>query len=212
MDINALLQRFWEREELPLFTSANTEDELVETHFVQTHSRNAEERYIVELSFKQGNPEFANTFHGAKCRFLAVERRLMKDAPLRSQYVQFMREYMQLDHMKEVDAEEDATSKKVFYMPHHPMLAAKLRVVFEGSFQYQDGRSLNDALYIGPCIQRNLFNVCMRFRMHKFSANIMERTSFSTIETLQTLHSYIRDCVCAIPRSQVIRTCQGPQA
>ncbi|XP_043863401.1 uncharacterized protein LOC122756838 [Drosophila mojavensis] len=176
MDINTLLQRFWELEELPSFTSANKEDELVETHFVQTHSRNAEGRYIVELPFKQGNPEFADTYHGAKSRFLAVERRLMRDAALRSKYVQFMREYIQLDHMKEVDAEEDATSKKVFYMPHHPVLGAKLRVVFDGSFQDQDGRSLNDALHIGPCIQRNLFNVCMRFRMHKFvfSADIVK--------------------------------------
>ncbi|XP_043865734.1 uncharacterized protein LOC122757501 [Drosophila mojavensis] len=176
MDINTLLQRFWELEELPSFTSANKEDELLETHFVQTHSRNAEGRYIVELPFKQGNPEFADTYHGAKSRFLAVERRLMRDAVLRSKYVQFMREYIQLDHMKEVDAEEDATSKKVFYMPHHPVLGAKLRVVFDGSFQDQDGRSLNDALHIGPCIQRNLFNVCMRFRMHKFvfSADIVK--------------------------------------
>ncbi|XP_068149425.1 uncharacterized protein [Drosophila tropicalis] len=46
-----------------------------------------------------------------------------------------------------------------FYLPHHPAIGAKLRVVFDGSFQDRDRRSLNDALHIGPCIQRNLFKL-----------------------------------------------------
>ncbi|XP_068149527.1 uncharacterized protein [Drosophila tropicalis] len=63
-----------------------------------------------------------------------------------------------------------------FYLPHHPVIGAKLRVMFDGSFQDRDGRSLNDSLHIGPCIQRNLFKVCLRFLMHRFvfSADIVK--------------------------------------
>ncbi|XP_068158228.1 uncharacterized protein [Drosophila tropicalis] len=101
----------------------------------------------------------------------------MKDSSLKLKYTQFMREYIQLGHMKEVAADEDTNvCKKSFYLPHHPVIGAKLRVVFDGSFQDRDGRSLNDALHIGLCIQRNLFNVCLRFRMHRFvfSADIVK--------------------------------------
>ncbi|XP_068158224.1 uncharacterized protein [Drosophila tropicalis] len=100
-----------------------------------------------------------------------------EDSSLKLKYTQFMREYIQLGHMKQVAADEDTNvCKKSFYLPHHPVIGAKLRVVFDGSFQDRDGRSLNDALHIGPCIQSNLFNVCLRFRMHRFvfSADIVK--------------------------------------
>ncbi|XP_068148360.1 uncharacterized protein [Drosophila tropicalis] len=177
VNIDGLLQRFWELEEVPSHTTVNKEDEKVETHFRRTHNRNSNGRYIVDLPFKEQNPQFADTFQGARSRFLAVERRLMKDSSLKLKYTQFMREYIQLGHMKEVAADEDTNvCMKSFYLPHHPVIGAKLRVVFDGSFQDRDGRSLNDALHIGPCIQRNLFNVCLRFRMHRFvfSADIVK--------------------------------------
>ncbi|XP_068158182.1 uncharacterized protein [Drosophila tropicalis] len=124
--------------------NCNEEDEKVETH-----NRNSNGRYIVNLPFKEQNPQFADTFQGARSRFLAVERRLMKDASLKLKYTQFMREYIQLGHMKEEVADEATNVCKMsFYLPHHPVTGAKLR----------DGRSLNDALHIGTCIQRNLFN------------------------------------------------------
>ncbi|XP_068143648.1 uncharacterized protein [Drosophila tropicalis] len=177
VNIDGLLQRFWELEEVPSHTTVNKEDEKVETHFRRTHNRNSNGRYIVDLPFKEQNPQFADTFQGARSRFLAVERRLMKDSSLKLKYTQFMREYIQLGHMKEVAADEDTNvCMKSFYLPHHPVIGAKLRVVFDGSFQDRDGRSLNDVLHIGPCIQRNLFNVCLRFRMHRFvfSADIVK--------------------------------------
>ncbi|XP_068140048.1 uncharacterized protein [Drosophila tropicalis] len=159
VNIDGLLQRFWELEEVPSHTTVNKEDEKVETHFRRTHNRNSNGRYIVDLPFKEQNPQFAVTFQGARSRFLAVERRLMKDSSLKLKYTQFMREYIQLGHMKEVASDEDTSvCKKSFYLPHHPVIGAKLRVVFDGSFQDRDGRSLNDALHIGPCIKRNLFN------------------------------------------------------
>ena len=39
----------------------------------------------------------------------------------------------------------------------------KTRIVFDASAKY-DGVSLNDAIYQGPKLQRNLFDVLLRFR------------------------------------------------
>jgi len=43
---------------------------------------------------------------GALARFKGVERRLKKDPNLNSQYVQFMRDYLQLGHMRELSPED----------------------------------------------------------------------------------------------------------
>jgi len=73
-----------------------------------------------------------------------------------------MREYLQLGHMRELSPEE-IDKRPSFYLPHHPVITQKLRVVFDGSFKDTNGRSLNEALHIGPSILRNLFSICMRF-------------------------------------------------
>ncbi|XP_044315250.1 uncharacterized protein LOC123037658 [Drosophila rhopaloa] len=86
-----------------------------------------------------------------------------------------MREYTNLGHMREVPPEENGTGNQ-FYLPHHPVLGRKLRVVFDGSSRDANGKALNDSLFTGPSIQRDLFAVCLRFRMYKFafSADIVK--------------------------------------
>lgn len=96
---------------------------------------------------------------------------------MKVQYSKFMREYISLGHMRELSPGEiDVTDNRLFYLPHHPIVGAKLRVVFDGSFQGVAGISLNDKLHIDPSIQCNLFVVCLRFRLHKlvFSAYIIK--------------------------------------
>ncbi|XP_033250921.1 uncharacterized protein LOC117189948 [Drosophila miranda] len=63
-----------------------------------------------------------------------VERRLQQNEQLQVQYIHFMREYQTLGHMRQLPTEE-ITSGQHFYMPHHPVLGRKLRVVFDGSFR-----------------------------------------------------------------------------
>ncbi|XP_070075509.1 uncharacterized protein [Drosophila takahashii] len=176
VDINASLQRFWEIEDNTDHKQQDPSHEKVEQHFLTTHSRDPDGKYIVELPFKHESQEFGDSLQGAVSRFYAVERRLRRDMELRKQYSKFMNEYLSLGHMRKLAPEECNTSGKTFYMPHHPVLGKKLRVVFDGSFEDVNGHALNDALHIGPSIQRNLFHVCLRFRMHKFvlSADIVK--------------------------------------
>ncbi|XP_068149479.1 uncharacterized protein [Drosophila tropicalis] len=128
VNIDGLLQRFWELEEVPSHTTVNKEDEKVETHFRRTHNRNSNGRYIVDLPFKEQNPQFADTFQGARSRFLTVERRLMKDSSLKLKYTQFMREYIQLGHMKEVVQTKTQTED-----PEEPLKHYKLTTVTYGT-------------------------------------------------------------------------------
>ncbi|XP_070138839.1 uncharacterized protein [Drosophila bipectinata] len=124
---------------------------------------------------KTANPKFADTLKGAQARFMAVEKRLQRNPDLREKYVKFMQEYLSLGHMTEVKPLSNDSSN-LFYLPHHPIVGRKLRVVFDGSFKDANGVALNDTLHVGPSIQRNLFAVCLRFRMYRyvFSADIVK--------------------------------------
>jgi len=74
--------------------------EKVEQHFLTTHFRDPDGRYIVELPFKHDCQEFGDSLQEAVSRFLAVERRLQRDMELRKQYCKFMNEYLSLGHMR----------------------------------------------------------------------------------------------------------------
>jgi len=133
---------------------------------VKTHTRDRKGRYVVELPFKNSKEQFWHTLQGALARFKGVKRRLKKDPNLHSQYVQFMRDYLQLGHMRELSP-EDIDKRPSFYLPHHPVITQKLRVVFDGSFKDTNGRSLNEALHIGPSILRKILNfICLPYKFH----------------------------------------------
>ncbi|XP_044573273.1 uncharacterized protein LOC123257597 [Drosophila ananassae] len=158
IDIDAYLRRFWELESIQRKAEVQPEDEEVEKHFLATHTRDKQD-----------------TLQGALQRFKSVKRRLAQNQQLRNDYVKFVREYLELGHIREIPPSEIPKGRN-FYLPHHPVLGRKLRVVFDGSYQDAKGMALNDTLSIGPSIQRDLFAVCLRFRMYKyvFSADIVK--------------------------------------
>ncbi|XP_075158009.1 uncharacterized protein LOC142231279 [Haematobia irritans] len=177
IDIDKCLSKFWEVEEPDRKINLDPDAHYVEEHFKTTHTRDCKGKYSVQLPFKVPSPTFGNTVHGALCRFYAVERRLLRNPALREQYIDFMREYDRLGHMQQIPANKVIVADgKLFYLPHHPVLGEKIRVVFDGSFQDSNGISLNNTLHIGPSIQRDLFSVCIRFRFKRyvFSADIVK--------------------------------------
>jgi len=58
MDIDNTLQKFWELENVQSNTKLEPEDDQVEKHFLATHSRDENGKYIVKLPFNTESPEF----------------------------------------------------------------------------------------------------------------------------------------------------------
>ncbi|KAL4120081.1 hypothetical protein QTP88_012820 [Uroleucon formosanum] len=90
----------------------------------------------------------------AKKRFYQMERRMQCNHKLHKEYVHFMREYINLGHMKEDPTPGQVHQWEVF-LPHHSVIkadsdTAKLRVVFSGSARGTKGLSLNKAQFFGP--------------------------------------------------------------
>ena len=87
-----MLTWFWELEELPTASLRSPDDEKCYQHFVSTHSRNDEGRYVVRLPFKQ-IPTLGDTLPVAAASYRKLERRLSKDPQLAEAYESFLNEY-----------------------------------------------------------------------------------------------------------------------
>ena len=146
------------------------ENEACEKMFKDTHKRGADGKFIVHLPFTQDPAVLGDSHNMAVQRFLSVEKRLMKDPILRSNYVDFMSEYHLLGHMSKVDNPGTHT-EGYYYLPHHAVVkesstTTKVRVVFDGSAKSTTGKSLNDILAPGPTTQPELFDILLRLRSH----------------------------------------------
>lgn len=143
--IEEQLERFWKIEEL-LVSEYSFDEKECETQFQQIVSRDGSGRYIVQMP-KQ--PDFKD--------FKDIDN--------------FMQEYLDLGHMAVVpENKEDKIG--AYYLPYHPVLkessaTTKLRVVFDCSAKTTTGKSLNDALLVGPVAQEELLTLVIRFRSYR---------------------------------------------
>lgn len=166
------LARFWELEDLPSSSSKvslSLDDDVCEKHFIQTTQRLDNGRFLVKMPLRQ-SPErtLGDSFNMAKKRFISLEKKLMKNPVLKTQYCDFIREYEELGHLNKVNKPDFG-----YFAPHHAVLrdsseTTKLRVVFDFSAKSSSQKSLNDLQYIGPVVQDELFDILIRFRQHNF--------------------------------------------
>ncbi|XP_029156123.1 uncharacterized protein LOC114946183 [Nylanderia fulva] len=178
-DVDSLLQQFWMDEEISSPTPLTDEEENCERHFVRTHYRHSDGRYVVRLPFKSAPPiEIGESLSIARSLYGRMENRLRNRSELGSQYNEFLAEYESLGHMTRVD-ELEQTEYLPVYIPHHPVIreascTTKLRVVFNASCKTRNGTTLNDHLLIGPKLQQDLPAVLSRWRRwrHVYTADI----------------------------------------
>ncbi|GFV61686.1 uncharacterized protein TNCV_188441 [Trichonephila clavipes] len=172
-DLNQTLKMFWELENVEVEKTKNEEAIFCEDHLLKTHSRDEEGRYVVKMPLKN-EPNCLGESRGmALKRLNALWTRLIRDPQYLKLYRDFIHEYDQLCHMKEVVAEHD-NSEVAYYMPHHGVLrpeksTTKLRVVFNATNPTSNGLSLNSIQYNGGLAQNDLFTIMIKFREHPYA-------------------------------------------
>lgn len=163
--IDEMLQRLWEVESVPQKHLRTKEEQLCEDHFVANTVRNESGRYVVKLPIRADAFQLGNSRQTALCRLMQLERRFERAPALKENYIQFMREYLSLGHMRE--AGPLPHGQQHYYIPHHAAGTKKFRVVFDGSSKTSNGKSLNDIQLTGEKLQSALTATTMRFRTHK---------------------------------------------
>ncbi|XP_004521657.1 uncharacterized protein LOC101451129 [Ceratitis capitata] len=163
------LAKLWELEEAPQKMHLTSEEQFCEDHFRSSHRRDLSGRFIVELPLKS-EIALGSSRNFAIRSLLQIEKKLALNKDLRSRYNEFMDELTEMNHMEPASEVTSAA----YYMPHHPVIkessiTTKLRVVFNASARTTSGKSLNDALCVGPQLQQNLFSILTRFRTHRYA-------------------------------------------
>ncbi|GFV18963.1 integrase catalytic domain-containing protein [Trichonephila clavipes] len=144
---------------------------LCEDHFVRTHRRNCEGRYVVSMALNEDSSCLGNSKDTAIGRLNSLWKRLSRDSRYLSLYAEFLKKYEELGHLERVvESSEPPTH---YYIPHHGVLrpeklTTKLRIVFNGSSPTTTGISLNDILLKGE-VKEDVFETISRFGRHKFA-------------------------------------------
>ncbi|XP_035228008.1 uncharacterized protein LOC118200186 [Stegodyphus dumicola] len=173
-DLNQSIKNFWEIERIDEDKPVKSPEELLcENHFLSTHSRDENGRYVVQMPMKsEGHLRLGNSKDTALKRLNSLWSKLLKEPKLLSLYQEFLKEYEALGHMEEVH--KDVNLEPSYYIPHHGIYhpdksSTKLRVVFDASAKTSSGTSLNEQLLNGGIVQEDLFSIMIRFRKHTFA-------------------------------------------
>ena len=90
-----------------------------------------------------------------------------------------------------------ACQVEFIYMPHTAVICldkdtTKVRIVFDASSKNGKHPSLNDCLYSGPCLLTLLFDILVRFRLHKIAIISDIKQAFLNIGISPSDQDYLR--------------------
>ncbi|XP_018396137.1 PREDICTED: uncharacterized protein LOC108774503 [Cyphomyrmex costatus] len=164
------ISRAWQMDNISIPSNNYTiEENICERHFLDNTSQDSQGRYIVKLPVKEQMLEkIGDSRETALKRLREIEKRFKRNPALKIRYTEFIEEYKSLGHMRRLEP-PIAKEPTSFYLPHHCVFKAvgqtsKIRVVFDASCRSSSGVSLNDALLVGPNVQRDLVSILLRFR------------------------------------------------
>lgn len=171
-DVKRDLMQFWEIEELHPDRSLTHEEIECEEFYTSTVQLNNNDKWLVKIPFKkdgQGPERLGESKGQAIARFLQMEKKLLRDKSLGTEYKRVMDEYLSMGHMRDVT--DEPQSNKKYYIPHHAVvkpdhLTTKVRVVYDASAKSTSGISLNDCMHIGARQQRDLSDILINWRIY----------------------------------------------
>ena len=166
------IQALWKLDEFISPTISLSESETYCNQlFMETTRHDHSGRLVVTIPFKKDHLQLGDSKAVAIKRFYSLERRLQREPELKNSYIQFMNEYVTLNHMTKINSSN--LSSPQYFLPHHPIIrnsstTTKVRVVFDGSQKTDNGISLNDIQHIGPALQADIYAILLRFRQHTY--------------------------------------------
>ncbi|XP_065653058.1 uncharacterized protein LOC136080371 [Hydra vulgaris] len=128
--------------------------------------------YKVELPFKLDHTVLGDNYNLSKSRFLALEKKFMKDSNLFTPYNGIIKNQLTKGIIERV-FNFDSNIGDVHYLPHQTIICddkqtSRVRVVFDASSSVS-GPSLNNCLFSGPSLVTFIFGVLLRFRSKRIA-------------------------------------------
>jgi len=80
--------------------------------------RSADGKFIVKLPLREACNQLGNSSNKDFQRFLLFEKRFKVNSNLKSEYIKFMREYYELNHMEKCEYDNQNENMQ-YFLPHH---------------------------------------------------------------------------------------------
>ena len=113
------------------------------------------------------HPDLLNNHEMVVKRLVSTEKHLLRKPDVAEAYSKFISQYIKEGYIRKVSPDEKQPRRK-WFLTHFAIVmpqkvTTKVRIVFDGSAKC-GAVSLNDAIYQGPKLQHELFDVLLRFR------------------------------------------------
>ena len=172
----------------------NISDNLVVEHFRKS-IKFENNRYTVELPFKENHPLLCDNYNLCLKRFKSLEKKFLNDAKLFHSYNDIIKEQLLNGTIEQVLSHKSKVGL-VHYLPHRPVIredkaTTKMRIVFDASATIS-GPSLNDCLHSGPSLTTLLNGVLIRFRVNKIAFIADIEKAFLNISISEKHRDFIR--------------------
>jgi hypothetical protein len=159
------VHEFWSLETIGIHDSPQEdEDNLATQAFERTISK-VGDRYAVSWPLKDPEPELPSNYDMSYRRLANILKKLHCNPDLLLKYDDTIQEQLSKGIIERAERNEGQLEH---YLPHHPVVTHKLRIVYDASAHVRDGKSLNQALYRGPVILPDLVGLLIRFRTLKY--------------------------------------------
>ena len=159
------LKLFWDLESFGITPERTVLDDFQDRiHFT-------EGRYEVSLPWKNQHPILPDNYSLCLQRLRGLIRRLRQMPELLREYDSVIQTQIQQGIVELVDTSVRKTTGRLHYLPHHAVVRSdkdttKVRVVYDASAR-AGGPSLNNCLHTGPKFNQRIFDLLLRFRMHR---------------------------------------------
>ena len=143
------------------------DQEDVKREFFEKIQRKNDGRYQIRIPWIEGRYPVNNNQVQSSARLNSLFRRMT--TVVRKEYDKIIEEQLEMGIIEKVP--EDLNGKRVFYMPHKPVVresatTTKVRMVFDaGSKASREAYSINECMNPGPTLQPLLWDIMIRSRM-----------------------------------------------
>ena len=132
----------------------------------------------MSLPWKDSHSLLPTNYQLSLQRLWGLLRRLRQDQNVLREYDSIIKDQIHQGIVEIMEPQEEPNIKKIHYLPHHAVVrqdkeTTKVRIVYDASAR-SDGPSLNDCLHAGPKFDQRIFNLLLRFHVHRvaFTADI----------------------------------------
>lgn len=169
LSLAAIMQKFWEVESLNGSKLMSAMEAEYERHFKSSYARHPDGRFVVRLPFARSPSLLGGSRNIAMRRLFSIKRKMDADQEFKTQYTEFMDEYISLGHCSVIKS--PPRDRPHCYIPHFAVhnpdsTTTKTQVVFDASCKTESGVSLNELLMVGPTIQKDLVAHLLSFRSY----------------------------------------------